>query len=79
MTAIEAGLIDKLKHLPPYRLAEVEDFIDFLRAREQANRSPQSPAAERRSLAALIGQGRGAFASPLEVDQFIRAERQQWP
>lgn len=28
-------LIDKLDQLPPERLAEVEDFIDFLRTRDQ--------------------------------------------
>ena len=28
-------LIDKLNELPPERLAEVEDFIDFLRSRTQ--------------------------------------------
>jgi len=30
----EAHLIAKLKDLPPQRLAEVEDFVDFLRTRE---------------------------------------------
>jgi hypothetical protein len=28
-------ILEKLKQLPPERLAEVEDFIDFLRARER--------------------------------------------
>lgn len=28
-------LIDKLDQLPPGRVAEVEDFVDFLRSREQ--------------------------------------------
>lgn len=32
-----------------------------------------------KSLAALIGKGRGAFGSPEEVDRFIRHERDQWP
>ncbi len=27
------GLIEKLKTLPPERVVEVEDFVDFLRAR----------------------------------------------
>lgn len=31
----EQALIDKLHDLPPQRLAEVEDFVDFLRARER--------------------------------------------
>ena len=29
------ALIEKLKHLPPERVAEVEDFVDFLRTREE--------------------------------------------
>jgi hypothetical protein len=32
----ESHLIEKLKELPPKRLAEVEDFVDFLRARDGA-------------------------------------------
>jgi hypothetical protein len=31
-------LIEKLKELPPERMAEVEDFVDFLRAREEEAR-----------------------------------------
>jgi hypothetical protein len=34
MSANEQALIDKIRQLPPQRLAEVEDFVDFLRARE---------------------------------------------
>jgi hypothetical protein len=29
------GLIEKIRTLPPERLIEVEDFVDFLRQREQ--------------------------------------------
>lgn len=29
------ALIEKLKNLPPERVAEVEDFVDFLRARDE--------------------------------------------
>jgi hypothetical protein len=29
------ALIEKLKSLPPERMAEVEDFVDFLHIREQ--------------------------------------------
>ena len=29
------GLIEKLKSLPPGRVAEVEDFVDFLRTRDE--------------------------------------------
>lgn len=33
MGATEKVLIEKIRQLPPQRLAEVEDFVDFLRAR----------------------------------------------
>jgi hypothetical protein len=32
----EQVLLEKLKALPPERVAEVEDFVDFLRARSDA-------------------------------------------
>jgi Xaa-Pro aminopeptidase len=32
------ALIEKLKSLPPERMAEVEDFVDFLRTRDAAER-----------------------------------------
>jgi hypothetical protein len=35
MSAIDEALIEKIKQLPPQRLAEVEDFVDFLRTREE--------------------------------------------
>lgn len=31
-------LVEKLEHLSPERLAEVEDFIDFLQQRDQEKR-----------------------------------------
>ena len=34
VSTIEQAVIEKLRQLPPQRLAEVEDFVDFLRARE---------------------------------------------
>jgi hypothetical protein len=44
MTASDLSLIQKLGQLPAHRLAQVEDFVDFLRAREQAlqQAGPQS-------------------------------------
>lgn len=42
MTAAEQLLIDKIRQLPPQRLAEVEDFVDFLRAREEEQRLTRS-------------------------------------
>lgn len=38
MSANELVLVEKLKGLPPQRLAEVEDFVDFLRSREDEQR-----------------------------------------
>jgi len=35
MTAIEAQLIERLKKLPPARVAEVVDFVEFLASREE--------------------------------------------
>lgn len=35
MTAIEAQLIERLKKLPPARMAEVVDFVEFLAAKEE--------------------------------------------
>lgn len=35
MTEIEAQLIERLKTLPPSRVAEVVDFVEFLSQREE--------------------------------------------
>ncbi len=44
MTAIDRNLIEKLQKLPAQRLAEVEDFVDFLRIREDELRLTQTAA-----------------------------------
>lgn len=44
MSATEQVLIEKIRQLPPRRLAEVEDFIDFLRLREDEQRLTQAAA-----------------------------------
>lgn len=72
MTAIETRLIERLKQLPPTRVAEVVDFVEFLAARE-----------ERAAAAARLGD---AFAKidalglpPLsdeEIEAEVRADRQ---
>jgi hypothetical protein len=38
MNAPDQVLLDKIRQLPPQRLAEVEDFVDFLREREAEQR-----------------------------------------
>lgn len=35
MTAIESQLLERLKKLPPNRVAEVVDFVEFLAAKEE--------------------------------------------
>ena len=35
MSVIEPAFIEKLQKLPPQRLAEVKDFVEFLAAREE--------------------------------------------
>ena len=40
----EQTFLDKLKELPPERLAEVEDFVDFLRTRNDDQRLTQAAA-----------------------------------
>ncbi len=40
----EQELIEKMRQLPPQRLAEVEDFVDFLRAREGEQHLAQAAA-----------------------------------
>ena len=44
MNATDQGLIDKIRQLPPQRLAEVEDFVDFLCSREEGQRLTQAAA-----------------------------------
>ncbi len=52
-TTYEQTILQKLRHLPPERLAEVEDFVDFLAHRQ----------AEERGLTQAVGQlATAAFA-----------------
>lgn len=44
MNATEQVLIEKIRKLPPQRVAEVEDFVDFLRGREDEQRLTRSAA-----------------------------------
>jgi hypothetical protein len=37
------SLVEKLSELPPERVAEVEDFIDFLRSRQKAKSVAEFP------------------------------------
>lgn len=53
MTAIEAQLIERLKKLPPARIAEVADFVEFLAAREERAAAAQRLSASLARLDAL--------------------------
>ena len=44
MSATPQVLIEKINQLPPQRMAEVEDFVDFLRARADDERLTQAAA-----------------------------------
>jgi len=44
MSVAEQVLLDKIRKLPPQRLAEVEDFVDFLRTRADDQRLTQAAA-----------------------------------
>ena len=44
MSVTEQMLIEKITQLPPQRLAEVEDFVDFLRTREDEQHLTQAAA-----------------------------------
>lgn len=38
MSTSDQALMNKIRRLPPRRLAEVEDFVDFLHARDDEQR-----------------------------------------
>lgn len=41
MTALESRLMERLKELPPERVAEVVDFVEFLASRVQRGKAAQ--------------------------------------
>ena len=73
MTAIEMQLIERLKKLPPARVAEVVDFVEFLASREE-----RAAAAQRltQGLARLDALKLPQITED-EVEAEIQAARQQ--
>ena len=72
MTVIEARLIERLKKLPPDRVAEVIDFVEFLSAREE-----RAAASER--LADAMARLDALNLPPIsedEVEEEVQAVRQ---
>ena len=47
------ALIEKIQALPAERIAEVEDFVDFIRLREQQHMCPRRSRGERTRFAAV--------------------------
>lgn len=73
MTAIESQLIERLKKLPPSRVAEVVDFVEFLAAREE-----RAAAAQRltEGLARLDALKLPAISED-EVEEEVQAARRE--
>jgi hypothetical protein len=72
MTVIESQLLERLKKLPPSRVAEVMDFVEFLASREE-----RAAAAQRltEGLARLDALGLPAINED-EVEAEVQAARQ---
>ena len=73
MNAIAPGLVQKLQNLPPQRLAEVEDFVEFLAVREMRT-SAGTRLGE--SLAKLDALNLPPFSDD-EINAEIQAARQE--
>ena len=73
MTAIEAQLLERLKKLPPSRVAEGVDFVEFLASREE-----RAAAAQRltEGLARLDALRLPTIAED-EIEEEIQAARQE--
>ena len=73
MTTIESQLIERLKKLPPSRLAEVVDFVEFLASREE-----RAAAAQRltEGLARLDALNLPAITED-EVEEEVQAARRE--
>ena len=54
MSATPQLLIEKINQLPPQRMAEVEDFVDFLRTRADEERLTQAAASTSESSFAVV-------------------------
>lgn len=77
MTQAQQVLIEKIATLPPQRLAEVEDFVDFLRAREagSANKASERDARDAHLAAQAARASEPAFARVWENDEDAAYDR----
>jgi len=70
MNALAATLMDKLQRLPVQRLVEVEDFVDFLQAREQKVNQE-----DRRLVQTAAQTAEASFATVWENDEDAAYDR----
>lgn len=79
MSASQFELIaNQVKLLPPNDLVKlIKQAVELL---EQKQVTPTASPTDKAttSYAALFGSGKGAFATPAEADNFLRAGRDQW-
>lgn len=74
MSASQLDLIvNQVRLLPPDDLVKLIRYAAELLAQRQTAQA--TPAIR---YATLFGSGKGAFATPTEADNFLRAEREQW-
>ena len=59
------ALMEKIRQLPPQRLAEVEDFVDYLRSRDEEQRLTQAAA----------GASEASFAAVWDNDEDAAYDR----
>ena len=79
MSASQLELItNQVKLLPANDLVKlIKQAVELLEQKQIA--STASPAEKvTTDYVALFGSGKGAFATPAEADNFLRAERDQW-
>ncbi len=77
----ERRLIEMIRQLPPERVAEIEDFVEFLAQRESRRAiSGQAMGAGRHSARSLLAEMPGGrlFKTSDEVDEYLRRERESW-
>lgn len=70
-------IADQVKFLPPNDLVKlIKQAVELLGQRQAVPAQPT--ASHPTNYTALFGSGKGAFATPAEADNFLRAERDQW-
>lgn len=77
MSTPHQALLDKIKQLPPQRMAEVEDFVDFLRSRDKATWTGPAARASGSAQPSLKGRFQGRAKVPVSIrdmDEAIAAE-----